>query len=78
MGSLCGLCKNVEPNNGYGRLVIPTDGSVSFQLPPPVPRKMFPEKSLNDSPHVFILISALGLCISKEVLNLSMKDEEKL
>ena len=78
MGSLCGLWKNVEPNDLDGRLVIPTDGSVSFQLPPPVPRKMFPEKSPNDSPHIFILASAFGLCISKEVLNLSMKVDEKL
>ena len=78
MGSLCGLWKNVELNDEDGRLVIPTDGSVSFQLPPPVPRKTLPEKSSNDSPHIFILISAFGLCISKEVLNLSMKLEEKL
>ena len=78
MGSLCGLCKNVEPNDEDGRLVIPADGSVSFQLPPPTPRKTFPEKSPNDSPHIFILTSALGLCISKEVLNLSIKVEEKL
>ena len=56
MGSLCGLCKNVEPNDEDGRLVIPADGSVSFQLPPPTPRKTFPEKSPNDSPHIFILI----------------------
>ena len=78
MGSLCGLWKNVELNDEDGRLVIPTDGRVSFQLPPPVPRKMFPEKRHNDSPHIFILSSALGLCISKEVLNLSIKVEEKL
>ena len=78
MGSLCGLWKNVELNDEDGRLVIPADGSVSFQLPPPTPRKTFPEKSPNDSPHIFILTSALELCISNEVLNLSMKDEEKL
>ena len=75
MGSLCGLWKNVELNDEDGRLVIPTDGSVSFQLPPPVPRKTLPEKSSNDSPHIFILILS---CTSKEVLNLSMKAEEKL
>ena len=78
MGSLCGLCQNVEPNDVDGRLVIPTDGSVNFQFPPPVPRKTFPEKSLNDPPHIFILSSADELCISKEVLNLSMKVDEKL
>ena len=78
MGSLCGLCQNVEPNDEDGRLVIPTDGRVNFQLPPPTPRKTFPEKSPNDSPHIFILISAFRLCISKEVLNLSMKVVEKL
>jgi hypothetical protein len=78
MGSLCGLCQNVELNDEDERLVIPTDGSVSFQLPPPTPRKTFPEKRPNDSLHNFILESALELFISKEVLNLSMKVEEKL
>tara|TARA_Y100000310_G_C20101165_1_gene542795 strand:- start:44 stop:280 length:237 start_codon:yes stop_codon:yes gene_type:complete len=78
MESLCGLWKNVELNDEDGRLVVPTDGSVSFQLPPPTPRKTFPEKRPNDSLHNFILESALELFISKEVLNLSMKVDEKL